>query len=591
VTVSTTRAVIVDVKVVVTDPHGATPYSPDLKARAVSSTTPFALHDTLALESTDPAGVYGMGVTVIHTGTGKVLLEKPSAAQFTVTGTATPDAGPVDGDGGTTTGPCQGGDVFCDDYTRPELANAHTLQKGTWTRGSGVFTGIDSVVWERARALLGGDYTDFDSTLAVSSLGDSGFGLSYAAQATDDGFAVIVHPVQFQGVYLKRLNPGEQDDNLASYALPAQAAGKSMTLRVKRSGMNVAVWLDGTQILNASDGGSTAHGRLGLIVSTTDKPSNAGAKFTLLRLESATPYGTCTPSCSGKQCGSDGCGGTCAPGCSEGQTCSAAGTCQTLGVLVASVSDVHAGKSGVQPKVAALVKSWNPDYVVMAGDFTYNGTTSEFSTFDGWFGSLKSQILPAPGNHEYYTSGAPNYGSYWGSRVGTQGKYWYSVDLPNNWHVVSLDGNVSVSTSSEQYKWFDADLTKAAGKHILAVWHQARWSSDDEHPDDSTYSPLMKRLVATGKAELVINGHSHSYQRYQRVSDTGADPKGPVEIISATGGYSWKGWGSDMPSFEVYRQNTDFGALKLTLHASSWDFSFVNLNGTVMDSGTITCPP
>jgi hypothetical protein len=36
--------------------------------------------------------------------------------------------------------------------------------------------------------------------------------------------------------------------------------------------------------------------------------------------------GGCTPNCSGKTCGSDGCGGTCGS-CASGQTCSSAGTC------------------------------------------------------------------------------------------------------------------------------------------------------------------------------------------------------------------------------------------------------------------------
>ncbi|MGZ6780251.1 MAG: hypothetical protein ACXVGO_14795, partial [Mycobacterium sp.] len=38
--------------------------------------------------------------------------------------------------------------------------------------------------------------------------------------------------------------------------------------------------------------------------------------------------GTCTPSCTGKNCGPDGCGGTCGT-CPSGQTCSAGGTCGT----------------------------------------------------------------------------------------------------------------------------------------------------------------------------------------------------------------------------------------------------------------------
>jgi secreted trypsin-like serine protease len=48
--------------------------------------------------------------------------------------------------------------------------------------------------------------------------------------------------------------------------------------------------------------------------------------------ESCTSAGqcmpVCTPQCSGKSCGSDGCGGTCGT-CGSGQTCSSAGQCQS----------------------------------------------------------------------------------------------------------------------------------------------------------------------------------------------------------------------------------------------------------------------
>jgi hypothetical protein len=39
----------------------------------------------------------------------------------------------------------------------------------------------------------------------------------------------------------------------------------------------------------------------------------------------------CLPSCSGRECGSDGCGGTCPPGCSGGWICGGAGLCQCSG--------------------------------------------------------------------------------------------------------------------------------------------------------------------------------------------------------------------------------------------------------------------
>jgi hypothetical protein len=37
---------------------------------------------------------------------------------------------------------------------------------------------------------------------------------------------------------------------------------------------------------------------------------------------------TCTPDCSGKECGSDGCGGQCSPGCTSDQVCNSKGKCE-----------------------------------------------------------------------------------------------------------------------------------------------------------------------------------------------------------------------------------------------------------------------
>ncbi|HEY3446513.1 MAG TPA: DUF4082 domain-containing protein [Myxococcales bacterium] len=52
---------------------------------------------------------------------------------------------------------------------------------------------------------------------------------------------------------------------------------------------------------------------------------------------------SCTPSCSGKQCGSDGCGGTCGA-CASGQSCSSAGLCQAS--CVPSCSGKQCGSDG-----------------------------------------------------------------------------------------------------------------------------------------------------------------------------------------------------------------------------------------------------
>lgn len=38
-----------------------------------------------------------------------------------------------------------------------------------------------------------------------------------------------------------------------------------------------------------------------------------------------------------------------------------------------------------------------------------------------------------------------------------------------------------------------------------------------------------------------------------------------------------------------FRNNTDFGVLKLTLHPTSYDWAFTSITGVVLDSGTQDC--
>ncbi|HEX8535816.1 MAG TPA: hypothetical protein VF664_00030, partial [Cystobacter sp.] len=188
------------------------------------------------------------------------------------------------------TAACANSPLFCDDFSSATPPAQYQTQNGTWTRQLGHYVVAGgSVNWQRALALLPDSRGDFDVTVTGSSRGDAGLGLVYSAQTTGSAYAVIVHPAQFQGVYLKEIIPGQTSDReIQSYALPAPRAEQSLTLRVKRVGAQVTAWLDGQQVLSANDGSAGRAGKLGLVLSVTDKLTNAGADFTLLRLDATT---------------------------------------------------------------------------------------------------------------------------------------------------------------------------------------------------------------------------------------------------------------------------------------------------------------
>ena len=221
----------------------------------------------------------------------------------------------ADGEAGAA-GPCAGNPVFCDDYTTTALAGAYTTYHGAWSRSATGYAVTDDTAWERARSTLAGAASNFDVTIEATTLGDYGVGIVYGGSASaDDGYAVLVHPAQFQGIYLKQLVPGQSDVQLATTALPAGLAGTPLTLRVVRQGTQVTVWLNGTQRLQASDDAPSLRGRLGLLLSdtdlaTTDAGAPAGAVFHLLRVDSESDGS----SDAGGGDGSDGSGGVTGPG-------------------------------------------------------------------------------------------------------------------------------------------------------------------------------------------------------------------------------------------------------------------------------------
>ena len=237
-----------------------------------------------------------------------------------------------------------------------------------------------------------------------------------------------------------------------------------------------------------------------------------------------------------------------------------------------------------------------PGTVYTLGDNAYEaGTANEFANcYDPTWGRHKARTRPAPGNHEYYTAGASGYFGYFGSAAGDPQRGYYSYDL-GEWHVVVLNSNdrcryVSCAASSAQAEWLRADLAANPARCTLAYFHHPLFTSGNYSPGFSEVRPLWETLYSGG-AEVVLNGHDHLYERFAPQSPSGApDPaRGIREFVVGTGGAERYGIKTVHPNSQVRNTNT-FGVLKLTLHASSYDWQFVPEAGkTFTDSGTTSC--
>ena len=233
--------------------------------------------------------------------------------------------------------------------------------------------------------------------------------------------------------------------------------------------------------------------------------------------------------------------------------------------------------------------------VITLGDNVYDsGTATEYSNCYGpsW-GRHLSRTRPTPGNHEYGTTNASGYFGYFGAAAGDPAKGYYSYDL-GAWHIIVLNSNSSCTTiscaaGSAQDAWLRADLAAHTNVCTLAYWHHPRFNSGAAHGNNTAVANFWNALYAAG-ADVILNGHEHVYERFAPQTPSAlADPNGIRQFTVGTGGASHYTFGTIQPNSEKRDGNT-YGVLKLTLHATSYDWEFVPVAGaTFTDSGTGSC--
>ncbi len=258
-------------------------------------------------------------------------------------------------------------------------------------------------------------------------------------------------------------------------------------------------------------------------------------------------------------------------------------------------------------------------YVWTTGDNVYdNGLASEYANCYAttpwgslnptpWGGpSVFSRTRPVPGNHDWGTGNTENLNGYFGyfgpNATDANGQSYYSYDIPgSNWHIVNLDSECQLvpggcAAGSPQELWLKADLAANSTKNVIALWHKPRYSSGATNYQ--ALQALWDDLYAAG-VDLALNGHDHIYERTAPMR-SGATPASPpvsdpqygITLITAgTGGEGHHGLATPLPTSEV-RTDQAFGILKLTLHATTFDWEFLPIDGeTFTDSGTRAVHP
>ncbi len=235
--------------------------------------------------------------------------------------------------------------------------------------------------------------------------------------------------------------------------------------------------------------------------------------------------------------------------------------------------------------VAALVKSWNPDFVLTVGDNNYPDGSAKtidrnigayYQEFIGSYkgnygpGSSSNRFFPTPGNHDW-KSGIKPYTDYF-SLPGNE--RYYHARLNNQTQVFALDSDPDephgVTSGSVQAQWLRQSLASSDACWKIVLMHHPPYSSGAHGS-----SAWMQWPYQQWGADAVLAGHDHTYERIL----VGEFPYF-VNGLGGSGRYSF----DSAVAGSQFRYNQEVGAMLIEIAGNSATFKFVTRNNNVIDS-------
>ena len=248
-------------------------------------------------------------------------------------------------------------------------------------------------------------------------------------------------------------------------------------------------------------------------------------------------------------------------------------------------------KNGAE-KTASLLDNISGT-VFTTGDNAYSsGTTSEFDRcYDPTWGRHKARTRPTAGNHDYGTTDAVPYFTYFGASAGNIGEGYYSYNI-GSWRAIAINSNCGdiggCETSSAQYQWLANELSANPSVCTVAYWHHPRFTIGP-HDDEVDMDDIWNLLFSQG-VDVVVTGHDHNYQRWTPMNGAGsADTNGIRQFVVGTGGRSLTTPDRSNPLVEA-DDHSAFGVIKLSLFDGGYNWDFVPVAGeSFTDSGSSSC--
>lgn len=248
-------------------------------------------------------------------------------------------------------------------------------------------------------------------------------------------------------------------------------------------------------------------------------------------------------------------------------------------------------------KVATLIESLDPQFMIHTGDLVPLGAHNEYAShFFEPFGATVSRIpfFPAIGNHETYRAKAQAYLDIFNlPKNGSDPERYYSFDIANA-HFVALDTETSpYESGSQQVLWLESDLKSVDKRWRFAFFHRPSYCADYVNPSDNSHaSDLVARnsfepLFEKYGVQLAFGGHTHGYQRTKAIRDYYPEKDGTVHVVTAGGGAYMKPLASN-ESFIEFASSYAYHAVLVEGTRDHLLVRAIDVNGSMFDSFVIS---
>jgi len=210
--------------------------------------------------------------------------------------------------------------------------------------------------------------------------------------------------------------------------------------------------------------------------------------------------------------------------------------------------------------------------------------------YEKTWGRFINKTFAIPGNHDYENDDSSDYFKYFGAKANPDGKGtgYYRIDQ-SGWTVFTLNSNIDASAASAQAQWLKQELATAQ-PCVAAAWHHARFTSA---PDgDNTKMTAMWDILDQAKADVVLQGHEHQYERFGPMTADGTDGSlsatgGLRSFVVGTGGAETYAHATVRPGSQ--KQLVAYGVMRLSLSAGNAKWRFIDVDNAVLDEGAFDC--